>query len=129
MFTPQIGHWGEVDKRWERTKKRKLKEEESMEMKKKKSSEAAQQSVSTSSIDNEEDEDQDIESEHDVDEFLPDSDLPTGKTKYTFEHVLDSEGDDMPFTYRHIRDGQRSVKSENYVSLHKRIMSRGSGSG
>ena len=54
----------------------------------------------------------------DEDEYCPPSE--TIKENYDYEYIVYSEDDDMPYKYRHIRKyGQRSVKNEYYVLMHK----------
>ena len=39
--------------------------------------------------------------------------------KYIFNSTLDSENDPLPYQFRHIRSGPRSVRPEYYVLTHK----------
>ena len=39
------------------------------------------------------------------------------KTKYDFSEVIDDKDDNLPFAYRHIRNGERSVKKEIYIVM------------
>lgn len=41
------------------------------------------------------------------------------KSKYEFNNVIDSTDDELPFKYRHIRDGPRSVRPEIYFVISK----------
>ena len=59
----------------------------------------------------------DKETESDMDYEL-EAQNESKKRKYCFEQTLSDETDDLPYRYRHVRDGMRSVKPEIYQVAH-----------
>ena len=50
----------------------------------------------------------------------PDFQEPSKQEKYQFNSImLDDQSDDMPFRFRHIQSGLRSVRPEYYKLTHK----------
>ena len=100
-----------VDKKWAKNAKRKAETEERMN----KSSSSANSSfdmIPEDSLNEICGPSEDVFSHvNDEDEFTA---VDDGKKKRKFEHVLDSSEDDLPFVYRHVRNGPRSVRPEIY---------------
>ena len=60
-------------------------------------------------------EDDDREGRED-DEYCP---SPKVREKYQFDTTIDDADDDMPYEYRHVWEGHRSVREAYYVAMHE----------
>ena len=106
-----------VERKWAIAQKRKLKAAQSMEARKaeaKRYEESLKQSTSKHEEEGEEDSG---ETDCEVDADYSMESAP--KEKYDFKEVIDHKDDPLPYEFRHIRDGLRSVKPKYYRLIHK----------
>lgn len=106
--TPPIGYCQSfVDRKWETSNKRKLKR-----MNRSRDESFDQTFVNSVDVVVDDDVVEDSSSDKDYE-------FEAKKRKYDFNFVNNKSSDDLPFKYRHIRDGLRSVKPEIYFVISK----------